>query len=91
MGTTGGDPAVVTAAADKAGVYAIVSPQMGKQVRRESLPPASGLGRCVSQLTSAAAFKAAAITGTLVPSLPCPATCQQQMLYTPAVAAVCWP
>lgn len=33
MGTTGGDPAVVTAAAEKAGVYAIASPQMGKQVR----------------------------------------------------------
>lgn len=33
MGTTGGDPAVVAAAAEAAGVYAVVSPQMGKQVR----------------------------------------------------------
>lgn len=32
MGTTGGDPAVVAAAAEAAGVYAVVSPQMGKQV-----------------------------------------------------------
>jgi hypothetical protein len=36
MGTTGGDPAVVTAAAEKGGVYAIASPQMGKQVRVEA-------------------------------------------------------
>jgi hypothetical protein len=37
MGTTGGDPAVVTAAAEKAGVYAIASPQMGKQVRIQAV------------------------------------------------------
>lgn len=35
MGTTGGDPAVVAAAAEAAGVYAVVSPQMGKQVRQQ--------------------------------------------------------
>lgn len=33
MGTTGGDTAAVAAAAEAGGVYAIVSPQMGKQVR----------------------------------------------------------
>lgn len=33
MGTTGGDPEKVAAAAEAAGVYAVVSPQMGKQVR----------------------------------------------------------
>jgi hypothetical protein len=33
MGTTGGDPQKVAAAAEAAGVYAVVSPQMGKQVR----------------------------------------------------------
>jgi 4-hydroxy-tetrahydrodipicolinate reductase len=32
MGTTGGDPQKVAAAAEAAGVYAVVSPQMGKQV-----------------------------------------------------------
>ncbi|KAF8063027.1 DAPB1 [Scenedesmus sp. PABB004] len=32
MGTTGGDPTKVAAAAEAAGVYAVVSPQMGKQV-----------------------------------------------------------
>ena len=32
MGTTGGDPAAVAAAAERAGVYAVVAPQMGKQV-----------------------------------------------------------
>ncbi|KAI8465458.1 MAG: dihydrodipicolinate reductase [Monoraphidium minutum] len=32
MGTTGGDRAKVAAAADAAGVYAVVAPQMGKQV-----------------------------------------------------------
>jgi 4-hydroxy-tetrahydrodipicolinate reductase len=32
MGTTGGDRAAVAAAAEAAGVYAVVAPQMGKQV-----------------------------------------------------------
>eukprot|EP00879_Flechtneria_rotunda_P033037 GHRR01036557.1.p1 GENE.GHRR01036557.1~~GHRR01036557.1.p1 ORF type:complete len:314 (+),score=85.81 GHRR01036557.1:65-1006(+) len=32
MGTTGGDPVKVAAAAEAAGVYAVVSPQMGTQV-----------------------------------------------------------
>eukprot|EP00878_Enallax_costatus_P020095 GHUV01021226.1.p2 GENE.GHUV01021226.1~~GHUV01021226.1.p2 ORF type:complete len:128 (+),score=22.37 GHUV01021226.1:84-467(+) len=32
MGTTGGDPKKVAEAAEAAGVYAVVSPQMGKQV-----------------------------------------------------------
>lgn len=32
MGTTGGDASVVKAAAEAGGVYAVVSPQMGKQV-----------------------------------------------------------
>lgn len=32
MGTTGGDPVKVAAVAEAAGVYAVVSPQMGKQV-----------------------------------------------------------
>jgi hypothetical protein len=34
MGTTGGDASVVKAAAEAGGVYAVVSPQMGKQVRQ---------------------------------------------------------
>jgi hypothetical protein len=34
MGTTGGDRAKVAAAAEAAGVYAVVAPQMGKQARR---------------------------------------------------------
>jgi len=33
MGTTGGDREAVIAAAQAAGVYAVVAPQMGKQVR----------------------------------------------------------
>jgi len=33
MGTTGGDRDRVAAAAEAAGVYAVVAPQMGKQVR----------------------------------------------------------
>jgi hypothetical protein len=36
MGTTGGDPQKVAAAAEVAGVYAVVSPQMGKQVSSSS-------------------------------------------------------
>jgi len=32
MGTTGGDQDKVAAAAEAAGVYAVVAPQMGKQV-----------------------------------------------------------
>ena len=41
MGTTGGDRAKVAAAAEAAGVYAVASPQMGKQVRL-----LGGGGRC---------------------------------------------
>ena len=37
MGTTGGDTAAVAAAAEAAGVYAVVSPQMGKQVSMQEL------------------------------------------------------
>ncbi len=45
MGTTGGDAAVVKAAAEAGGVYAVVSPQMGKQVRL-CLIAGRGLQRC---------------------------------------------
>jgi hypothetical protein len=48
MGTTGGDRARVAAAAEAAGVYAVVAPQMGKQVggcgaARRGVPPFGGV------------------------------------------------
>lgn len=45
MGTTGGDQARLLETARNGGVYAVIAPQMGKQVRGSGGVAAGGLGR----------------------------------------------